>query len=138
MQGLLLNGFPSSKLSARFFLFNSPLCFNHTPTFLGVTFYRTFFLSERVSLLMAKFFSRLKTLQFICASFGAPLRNLFHFFTKLFFSLFSLMLCADGFLSFANVTKQERYHQAARRAITGCLLSFPTPLLFSEAFSSLF
>ena len=37
------------------------------------------------------------------------------------------------FLSVTNVTKLERHHRAASRAITGCLLSSPIPLLLSEA-----
>ena len=37
------------------------------------------------------------------------------------------------FLSITNITKLERLHQAASRAITGCLSSSPIPLLFSEA-----
>ena len=37
------------------------------------------------------------------------------------------------FLSITNITKLERLHRAANRAITGCLSSFPIPLLLSEA-----
>ena len=37
------------------------------------------------------------------------------------------------FLSATNITKLERLHRAANRAITGCLSSSPIPLLFSEA-----
>ena len=41
----------------------------------------------------------------------------------------------DGFLflSVTNITKLERLHRAASRAITGCLSSSPIPLLLSEA-----
>ena len=38
------------------------------------------------------------------------------------------------FLSATNLTKLERLHRAASRAITGCLLSSPIPLLLTEAF----
>ena len=37
------------------------------------------------------------------------------------------------FLSDTNITKLERLHRAASRAITGCLSSSPIPLLISEA-----
>ena len=37
------------------------------------------------------------------------------------------------FLSVANITKLERLHRAASRAITGCLSSSPIPLLLFEA-----
>ena len=45
------------------------------------------------------------------------------------------MLHLDGFLflSATNFIKLERLHQAASRAITGCLSSSPIPLLLSEA-----
>ena len=38
-----------------------------------------------------------------------------------------------SFLSATNFTKLERLHRVASRAITGCLLSSPIPLLLSEA-----
>ena len=37
------------------------------------------------------------------------------------------------FLSATNITKLERLHRTASRAITNCLLSSPIPLLLSEA-----
>ena len=37
------------------------------------------------------------------------------------------------FLSVTNITKLECFHRAASRAITGCSLSSPIPLLLSEA-----
>ena len=37
------------------------------------------------------------------------------------------------FLSATNLTKLERFHRAASRAITGCLSSSPIPLLLTEA-----
>ena len=48
---------------------------------------------------------------------------------------FSLMLHPDGFfLSVTNITKLKRLRRAASRAITGCLSSFPIPLLLSKAY----
>ena len=49
-------------------LLNSRLCFNPTPTFLGVTFDRTLSFTKHVSSLKAKFFPRLKALRCISAS----------------------------------------------------------------------
>ena len=45
------------------------------------------------------------------------------------------MLYPDGFLflSVTNITKLERLHRTASRAITGCLSPSPIPLLLSEA-----
>ena len=40
------------------------------------------------------------------------------------------------FLSITNITKLERLYWAASRAISGCLLSSPIPLLLSEVFLS--
>ena len=37
------------------------------------------------------------------------------------------------FLSVTNITKLERLHRAASRAVTGCLSSSPIPLHLSEA-----
>ena len=39
------------------------------------------------------------------------------------------------FLSVNNITKLERFHQAASRAITGCLLSSPISFLLSSSSS---
>ena len=84
-----------ANLQPNLLLFNSSLCFNPTPTFLGVTFDRT-------------------------KSFLRPL----------------LIYASSGrfpFLSVINITKLERLHRAASRAISGCLSSSPIPLLLSEA-----
>ena len=76
-------------------LLGSRLRFNPTPTFLWVTFDRTFSFFKHVSSLKAKFFPRLKALRCISAfSWGPSL-----FCTKLFFGPFSLTLHSDGFLS---------------------------------------
>ena len=99
------------------------------PTFLGVTFDRSLSFSKHVSSLKAKFFPRLKALHCISASS----RGLSLFCIKLFFGLFLLMLYPDSFLSVTNITKLERLHRAASRAISGCILSSPIPLLLSEA-----
>ena len=84
---------------------------------------------------MAKFFPRLKALCCIsassCGSSKEPLSVLYKAFRRLL-----LTFASPGwfpFLNVSNITKLERLHRAASRAITGCLSSFPIPLLLSEA-----
>ena len=117
-------------------LLGSRLCFNPTPTFLGVTFDCTVSFSKHVSTLKAKFFSRLKALRCISASSWGPSKDSLSVLYKFF--LWSLLTYASPgwfpFLSATNITNLERLHQAASRAITGCLSSSPIPLLLSEAF----
>ena len=60
-----------------FLLFNSPLRFNPTPTFVGIIFDRTLSFSKHVSLLKVKFFLRLKALRCIFASSMAPSHSCF-------------------------------------------------------------
>ena len=55
------------------------LCFNPTPTFLGVTFDRTLSFSKHVSSLKAKFFPRLKALPCISATSWGPSKESFSF-----------------------------------------------------------
>ena len=113
-------------------LLGSRIRFNPTPTFLGVTFDCTLSFSRHVSLLKAKFFPRLKALRCISASSWGPLSVLYKSFLR------SLLTYASSgwfrFLSATNITKLERLHRAASRAITGCLSSSPIPLLLTEAF----
>ena len=61
-----------ANLQPNLLLLGFRLHFNPTPTFLGVTFDRTLSFSERVSLLKAKFFPRLKALHCISASSWGP------------------------------------------------------------------
>ena len=116
-------------------LLGSRLRFNPTPTFLGVTFDRTLSFSKHVSLLKAKFFPRLKALRCISASSWGPCKESLSLLYKFF--LRSLLTYASTewfpFLSATNLTKLERLHRAASRAITACLSSSPIPLLLSEA-----
>ena len=113
----------------------SRLRFNPTPTFLGDTFDRTLSLSKHVSSLKAKFFPRLKALRCISASSWGPSKQSLSVLYKSF--LRSLLTYASPgwfpFLSATNLTKLERLHRAASRAITGCFSSSPIPLLLSEA-----
>ena len=61
-----------ASLQPSLLLLGSRLCFNPTPTFLGVTFDRTFSFLKHVSSLKAKFFPRLKALRCISASSWGP------------------------------------------------------------------
>ena len=85
--------------------------------------------------LKAKFFPRLKALRCISASsWGLSKKSLSLLYKSFLRPL--LTYASPGwfpFLSATNITKLERLHRAASRAITGCLLSSPIPLLLSEA-----
>ena len=80
-------------------------------------------------------FPRLKALPCTSASSWGSSKESLSVLYKSF--LRSLLTCASPgwfpFLSATNITKLERLHRAASRAITGCLSSSPIPLLLSEA-----
>ena len=124
-----------ANLQPNLLLLGSRLRFNSTPTFLGVTFDRTLSFSKHVSSLKAKFFPRLKALRCISAFSWGPSKESLSVLYKSF--LRSLLTYASPgwflFLSATNITKSERLHRAASRAITGCLSSSPIPLLLTEA-----
>ena len=88
-----------ANLQPNLLIFDFPLSFNPTPTFLGVTFDCTLSFTKHVSSLKAKFFPRLMALRCISASSWAPLRSPSLFCINLFFGPFSLTLHPDGFLS---------------------------------------
>ena len=115
--------------------FGSRLRFNPTPTFLGVTFDRTFSFSKHVSSLKAKFFPGIKALHCSYASSWGPSKESLSVLCKSF--LRSLLTYASPgwfpFLSAINLTNLKRLHRAARRAITGCLSSSLILLVLSEA-----
>ena len=123
-----------ANLQPNFLLLGSRLHFNPTPTFYGVTFDRTLSFSKHVYSLKAKFFPRLKALRCICASSWGPSKDSLSFLYKSF--LRSLLTYASPgwfpFLSATNVTKLERLHRAASRAITGCFSSSHIRLRLSE------
>ena len=95
----------------------------------------TFSFSKHVSLLKAKFFPHLKALCCISASSWGPSKESVSLLYKSF--LRPVLTYASPrwfpFLSATNFTKLERLHRVASRAITGCLLSSPIPLLLIEA-----
>ena len=127
-----------ANLHPNLLLLGSRLRFNSTPTFLGVTFDCTLSYSKHVSSLKAKFFPRLKALRCITASSWGPSKESLSLLYKAFLRPL-LTYASPGwfpFLSATNSTKLERLHQAASRAITGCLSSSSIPLVLSEAFLS--
>ena len=124
-----------ANLQPNLLLLGSHLRFNPTPTFLEVTFDRTLSFTKHVSSLKAKFFPRLTALRCISASSWGPSKESLSLLYKSF--LRPLLTYASlgwfPFLSATNITKLERLHRAASRAITGCLSSSPIPLLLNEA-----
>ena len=124
-----------ADLQPNLLLLGSHLCFNPTPTFLGITFEHTLSFSKHVSLLKAKFFPSLKALRCISDSSWDPFKESLSLLYKSF--LRPLFTYASSgwfpFLSTTNSTKLERLHQAASHTITNCLSSSPIPLLLSKA-----
>ena len=123
-----------ANLQPNFLLFNSRLCFSSAPTFIGVTFDRTLSFSKYVSSLKAELFLRLKALRCISPSSWDPSKKSLSLLYKAFLRPV-LTYASPGwfpFLNVTNVTKLECLHRAASRAISGCFLSSPIPLLLSE------
>ena len=114
-----------ANLQPNLLLLGSRFRFNPTLTFLWVTFDCILFFSKPVSSLKAKFFPRLKALRCISASSWGPSKESLSVLYKSF--LRSLLTYASpGWfpsLSATNLTKWERLHRVANRAITGCLSS---------------
>ena len=110
-------------------LLGSRLRFNPIPTFLGVTFDRTLSFTKHVSSLKAKLFptSQGFTL-YLCFLMGPLYKESLSLLYKAFPRLF--LTCGSPvwfpFLSVTNITKLERLHRAANRAITGYLSSSPS------------
>ena len=124
-----------ANLQPNLLLLGTRLRFNPTPTFLGVTFDRTHSFSKHVSSLKANFFPRLKALRCVSASSWGPSKESLSVLYKSFLRPV-LTYASPGwfpFLNATNITKLERLHQAASRAIPGCLSSSPISLLLSEA-----
>ena len=80
-----------ANLQPHLLLFNFRLRFYPTPTFLWVTFDRTFSLSKHVSLLKAKFSFVSRPYAASLLPQGAPLKSFSLFYMKVFFGPFSLM-----------------------------------------------
>ena len=91
--------------------------------------------SKHVTWLKTKFFPRLKALRYISASSWRPSKESLSLLYKAF--LRPCLTYASPrwfpFLSVTDITKLERLHRAASRAISSCLSSSPVPLLLSAA-----
>ena len=121
-----------ANLQPNLLLLGFRLRFDPTPTFLSVSFDNTLSFSKHVSSLKAKFFPRLKALRCISASSWGPSKESLSLLHKDFLRTL-LPYASQGWFSFSsitNITKLERLHRAATCAITGCLSSFPIPLLY--------
>ena len=124
-----------ASLQPNLLLLGSRLRLNPTTTFLGVTFDSTLSFSKHVSSMKAKFFPHLNALRCISASSWGISKESPPFLYKAFLRPL-LTYASPGwfpFRSVTNITKLERLHRSASRAITSCLSSSPIPLLFSEA-----
>ena len=124
-----------ANLKSHFLLLGSRLRFNSTPNFSRGHLRPHSFFSKHVSSLKAKFFPRLKALRCISASSWDPTKESLSVLYQAFLQPL-LTYASPGwfpFLSVTNITKLERLHRAASRAINGCLSSSPIPLPFSEA-----
>ena len=119
-----------ANLQPNLLLLGSRFHFNQTPSFLGVAFDRTLSFSKLV-----KFFPRLKALRCISASSWGPSKESLSLLYKAYFWPF-LTYASLGwfpFLIITNISKLECLHRAANHTISGCLSSFPIPLLLSKA-----
>ena len=124
-----------ANLQPNLLLLGSHLHFNPTPTFLGVTFDRTFSFSKHVSSLKAKLFPRLKALRCISAFSWGPSKESLSLLYKAFLRPL-LTYASPGwypFLSVINITKLKRLHRAASRTIER--LVAPSPAVSRPALS---
>ena len=96
-----------ANLQPNLLLLGSRLRFNLTPTFLGVTFDRTFSFSKHVSSLKAKFFPRLKTLRCISASSWGPSKESLSVLYKCFLRLPPHL----RFTRMVSFPKRYQFHQ---------------------------
>ena len=96
-----------ANLQPNLLLLNSQLCFNPTPTFLGVIFDRTLFFSKHVSSLKAKFFPRLKALRCISASSRGPSKDS----VSVLYKAFLRAPCNIYFTRMVSFLKRYQYYQ---------------------------
>ena len=126
-----------ANLQPNLLLLGSRLCFNPTPTSLGVTFDRTVFFLNIYLCWRANSFHVSRPYAVFLLPHGAPLRARKESFSLLYKAFLQPLLnyASPGwlpFLSVTNFTKLERLHWAASRAITCCLSSSPIPLLLRD------
>ena len=122
-----------ANLQPHLLLLNSLLCFNPTPTSLGVTFNLTFSFSQHVSSLKVTFFPRLKTIRCICASSSDPSQVSLSLLHKAFLRPLFTNASRDGFLFLALPTLPN-WNALTERVIAPLLAASLVPL---SHFSSL-
>ena len=114
-------------------LLGSRLCFNPTPTFLGVTFDCTLSFSKHVSSLRAKIFPRLKALRCISASSWGPSKESLSVLYKSFPRPL-LTYASPGWFPFP---KRYQYHQIGTPPPSGQSRHHRLPLVLSYPTSPL-
>ena len=122
-----------ANLQPDLLLFGSRLCFNPTPTFLGVTFDRTLSLSKHVSSLKAKFFPRLKALRCISAYSRGPSKESL----SLLYKSFLRPLLTSRFTRMVFFPKRYQYHQIRMPSPSGQSRHHRLPLVLPYSSSSL-
>ena len=124
-----------ARLQPALHLLDRPLKCNPTPKFLGVIFDRTLSFSSHLASIKARFFPRLKALRSIASASWGPSKESLSLLYKAFIRPV-LTYASPGWFPFScatNIRSFERLHNAACRAISGCLTSTPTPLLLLES-----
>ena len=108
---------------------------NPHPTFLGITFDRTFSFKHHVLSLRKKFHSRFRAFRSIASASWGPSKESLCTLYKAFIRPI-LTYASPGWFPFSSpthITSLERMHRSSCGVITGCLLSTPIPLLHIEA-----
>ena len=116
-------------------LLGNPLSFNPCPVFLGVTLDRTLSFSSHSSALRASCYPRLKALRAVSSAFWGPSKESLASIYRTFL-LPALTYASPGWFPYTyakHLQPLEALHHSACRAITGCHLSTPLPLLLIEA-----
>ena len=105
-----------ADLQPNLLLLGSRLRFNPTPTFLGVTFDRTFSFSRHVSSLKVKLFPRLKALGCISASSWGPSKESLSVLYKAFLRPV-LTYASSGWFPFLGVTISPNWNAFTERPV---------------------
>ena len=116
-------------------ILDTPLNFNPTPTFLGVTFDRTLSFKDHILSLRKKFYPRLKALRSIASSSWGPTKESLALLYKAFIRPV-LTYASPGWYPFTSQTHcntLERMHNSSCRVISGCLSSTRVDLLLLES-----
>ena len=105
-----------ANLQPNLLLFGSHLCFNPTPTFLGVTFNHTLSFSKCASLLKAKFLPCLKALHCVSASSWDASKESFSVLYKSFLQPF-LTYTSRGWFPFPSVPISPNWNASTKQLV---------------------